>query len=120
MKAVLFFFLLVVALILAAILVPIGFIVGVVRSSIKIKLADYLFRFCIGIDQLGNVGCSDLFNLILIMPSAKDKFGNPDETISSVLGKNYQTKKLTWLGMGLNNFLNKLEKEHTIKAIEET
>ena len=106
----LFFFLLIVALVPSIILVPIGLVVGVVRSSIKIKPIDYLFKLCLGIGQLGNAGCADLFNICLIKSSAADKFGNPDEIISSVFGKNYQTKKLTWLRMGLNNFLNKFRK----------
>jgi hypothetical protein len=61
---------------------------------------------------------SGLFNEILI--KGKDhQFGNPDETISSVLGKNLRNKKLTLLGRVLNAVLNRIDENHSINAIEE-
>jgi hypothetical protein len=58
-----------------------------------------------------------LFNDILIKKGGH-KFGNPDETISSVLGKNFLKGKLSLMGKGLNWILNLIEKDHSIKAIE--
>lgn len=96
-------------------------IVSFFRRKIGIGLgniADYSLEVAVGIDQLGNVVCADLFNLILINKDGY-KFGNPDETISSVLGKNYVKKTLSLLGRILDTILNFLDKNHSVKSIEE-
>lgn len=46
-------------------------------------------------------------------------FTNPDQTVSSVIGKNHQKGTLTILGSGLYNLLNFIEPYHSEKAIEE-
>ena len=73
----------------------------------------YFFNIAIGIDRLGNLIAKDLFNDILIKKGGFE-FGDPLETISSVLGKNYIAKKLTWLGLGLANLLDFCQKNHVI------
>lgn len=84
------------------------------------NLGKYLFKIAYSIDQLGNVVCSELFNITLIKYKKDSyKFGNPDETISSVLGKNKQRNTLTKTGKLLSRFLNFLDKNHVIKSIEE-
>lgn len=40
-----------------------------------------------------------------------------DKTISYVLGVNAEKKSLTYLGRKLGNLLNKIEKDHLIKAV---
>jgi len=89
-------------------------------SQAVTNIGNYLFKIAYSIDQLGNVVCSELFNLTLIKYKKNSyKFGNPDETISSVLGKNKQRKTLTTLGKWLSKFLNFLDRNHVIKSIEE-
>ncbi|MCF6349253.1 MAG: hypothetical protein L3J20_13320 [Flavobacteriaceae bacterium] len=44
-------------------------------------------KFVLSIDQMGNVAMQDLFNDIFTIKNGY-QFGNEDETISSVLGKN--------------------------------
>jgi len=72
----------------------------------------------VSVDQLGNVVCKDLLDLTLIKKQGY-RFGNPDETISGVLGKNQNLKTLTITGRVLNYVLSLIEKDHSIKSIEE-
>lgn len=84
------------------------------------NISQYFRTVAIAIDQLGNVVCADLFNVTLIkFKKGAYKFGNPDETISGVLGKNQKLDKLTTVGKILNGILSLIEKDHSIKAIEE-
>jgi len=88
---------------------------------IKFKLKEldnYFFDLAIGNDQLGNVSCGYLFNHLLIKKTSVHKFGNEDETISSVLGKNKLDKTFKFLGYLLDNILDKLDSNHSINSIE--
>jgi hypothetical protein len=106
---------LIVAIILSIILFPIGFIISMFYPNRK----KYLYNIALGIDQLGNVICAKLFNLTLIYPSSIHKFGNEDETISGVIGKNKRLNTLTFVGRLLDMLLDIIDKNHSIKAIEE-
>jgi 8-oxo-dGTP diphosphatase len=105
---------LVVAILLAVILFPIGFLF----SMFYPKRGKYMYKVALAIDQLGNVVCARLFNFFLIDIEGH-KFGNEDETISSVLGKNKRTNTLTLFGILLDVLLELIDKNHNIKAIEE-
>lgn len=107
--------LLLLAILLAAILFPIGFAWGLIKKKERNK---YLFTIAIGIDQLGNVVCQNLFNAALIK-SHGYRFGREDETISSVIGKNHRDGTLTDAGKVLRILLDRIEKEHTKKWIKE-
>jgi hypothetical protein len=106
---------LIVAILVSIVLFPIGFIIAMLYP----KRGKYLFNIALGIDQLGNIVCAKLFDLTLIYQSSIHKFGNEDETISSVVGKNKQSKTLTLVGQLLNKLLDLLDKNHSIEAIEE-
>ena len=109
------------ALILKSIFYPLGFCYSIVLTLFKNgykELDNYLFKCAIADDQQANTYLAKLFNDILIKKGGH-KFGNPDETISSVLGKNFLIKKLSLVGRFLNWILNLIEKDHSIKAIEE-
>jgi 8-oxo-dGTP diphosphatase len=110
------FVLLVVAIVLAIIILPVGFGYQIISSLFK-ALNEYLFKVAKSIDQLGNVVCRDLFNDTLIKKDGY-RFGNEDRTISHVLGMNEKTKTLSILGMGLAWILNTIDKDHNRKAIE--
>ena len=105
---------LIVAILLSIILFPIGFIV----SMFYPKRGKYLYKIALGIDQLGNVVCARLFNFFLIDMEGY-QFGNEDETISSVLGKNKRANTLTFFGMALDALLELIDKNHNIEAIED-
>lgn len=110
------FILLVIALLLSVVLLPVGFAFQVITSLFK-AVDRYLFQIAKSIDQLGNVVCEHLFNLTLIKKEGY-KFGNEDVTISHVLGVNKGKGTLTWTGEALAWLLNKIEKHHVEKAIE--
>lgn len=102
------------AILISMILFPIGFI----TSMFYPKREKYLYSIARGIDQLGNVVCGRLFNLTLITSHSIHKFGNEDETISSVIGKNKLANTLTLSGHLLDKLLDAIDKNHSIKAIE--
>jgi hypothetical protein len=64
------------------------------------------------------VFCAELFNDLLIKDDS-DQFGDEDETISSVLGKNQLKNNLTKLGQLLNSLLNLIDNNHSINSIEQ-
>jgi hypothetical protein len=110
-----------VSIFLAGVIYPIGFIYSVVLTLIKSgwhSLDEYLFRCALANDQHGNTFLAKLFNDTLIKHGGH-KFGNPDETISSVLGKNKLKNKLSFLGKCLDYILHLLDNNHSIKSIEE-
>ena len=102
------------AYIMLTILAPIGII-----WSLIARTKDYFWNIAISLDQLGNVICADPMNFLFIQSYSKYKFGNPDETISSVLGKNQLHDRLKPLGKSLVVFLALLDENHSIKSIEE-
>lgn len=59
----------------------------------------------------------DLFNQLLICKGGY-KFGNRDETISSVLGKNVELNTLSKLGQLLNSILDFIEAGHSLNSID--
>lgn len=122
--------LLIVALALAVVLLPLGLLrtIGEIWfrfffpswNSASKKGLWYLggiFRsVAIGIDQIGNSVCRDLFNRCLIT-SSWYKFGKVQETISSVLGKNQETWTLTLVGRAVVGILDWLDKDHCRESI---
>lgn len=114
----------IVALLLFSALAPFGVLYGVGASFVRVKIgegfqkiAGYFMSIAISIDQSGNVFCKELFNDALIRPKGHS-FGNEDETISSVLGKNKLTNTLTWAGKSLDWVLNLFERDHSVISIE--
>jgi len=110
----------IVSKVLVVLFYPIGFTYSVILTICKsgFKALDkYLFQCAIATDQHANTYLAKLFNDIMIKPSGH-KFGNPDETISSVLGKNKLKNKLSLIGKGLDLLLNMIEDNHSIKSID--
>jgi len=108
------------ARILTYIIYPFGFTYSILLTLFKSgykEVDDYLFKCAIAEDQRGNTYLSKLFNDVLIKVGGH-RFGDPDETISSVLGKNQLTKTLSIFGRLLNRVLNKIEDNHSVKSIE--
>ncbi len=116
------FILLAVALLLSAVLLPVGVIFTIVRClqlwSWK-KAVGYAtamaFSVAVGLDVLGNVVCRDFFNAVMLQ-SGGYGFGNQHETISRVLGINKQKQTLTDAGRALANLLNFIDPGHVEKA----
>jgi len=77
----------------------------------------YFLDTAINIDKFGNRELRASLNKYLITKDSKDRFGVNNETISSVLGKNQQNKRLTKLGICISNILDFLDKNHCRKSI---
>ncbi len=111
-------------ILLFVVLAPIGLLTTIILLFIKDARerystpASYAYAIAFCIDLLGNVVCGDLLNITLIKKGGY-KFGRAGETISSALGKNYLFDKLSETGLFINNFLNKIDKDHTVNAIQE-
>jgi len=78
--------------------------------------SGYFKSSAINLDKFGNREFRTLFNKALIN-SKGHRFGNIEETISSVLGKNQLTGTLTKCGSILVWVLDKIENDHALKSI---
>lgn len=110
------------AILLGVILIPIGLLYSLGfrlsnNFSIPERLSAYLYTCSLAIDQLGNVFCSDLFNHTLITSYASVLFGNPDQTISAVLGYAQNNNSLTKIGGWVVNLLDTIDPDHCKKAM---
>ena len=122
-----------IASILSVVLLPLGIIwtVGeiIVRifSSFQKKsaftksiwfLTATLHSLALGLDQIGNAVCRDMFNRLLIDEDWY-KFGKVQETISSVLGKNERDWTLSLGGLLLVIVLDSIDKDHCKNSIQD-
>ena len=112
-----------VALIIFSLVFPFGLIYQLItlikKRNLNIYLSDYFFKLAQCIDQLGNVAYRGLFNDILLTKISKAAFGDNQETISSVIGKNLEANTLSKTGIWLNKILNLIQPNHSIISIEE-
>lgn len=83
-------------------------------------LADYFYNAAASTDQSGNAYNVSLFNHTMIQykNDKAHRFGQRDEVISSVLGKNYRTKTQTKFGFFVDRVLHLLDPYHTVRSIE--
>lgn len=113
--------LLLLATILYWAIVPITFLLTCLFFLVTFKfnkLNIYLFDCAVSKDQHGGVYVRHLFNKMMTIKGGYP-FGNPDETISSVLGKNKKNSKLTVIGKTIDRILSAIDPGHSISAIEE-
>jgi len=100
---------------------PFGFLYTVLRQIMlrQIKSLNIFFvQVALALDVAGNVMMQHLLNDILLVRNHNTYyFGNAKETISSVIGKNSLTNTLSFLGICLNDFLNFLDKNHSLNSI---
>ncbi|VAV85076.1 hypothetical protein MNBD_BACTEROID02-795 [hydrothermal vent metagenome] len=112
--------LLILSILLIIITGPIGILYGMFYSFYKkfiSGIGTYFLEMAISIDQLGNVVMQHLLNLILLRKNAY-KFGNPDETISSVIGKNLEKCTLTPFGKIISKTLDAIDPNHSLNSID--
>lgn len=84
----------------------------------KGKAGGYFLSSAVNLDRFGNYEFRTLFNLTLRKKHGYE-FGNFEETISSVLGKNQRDGTLSFAGKCLVWILDKLDKDHCKRAISE-
>jgi hypothetical protein len=76
----------------------------------------YFLSSATNLDKFGNREFRTLWNKVLITNKGY-QFGNINETISSVLGKNQRDNTLTKAGKVLVWILDKIDKNHCYKSI---
>jgi len=107
--------LLILAILIASILIPIGFIYSILRHLNGILKVGNNVAYLI--DIIGNVICAELFNDLLIINKNVHLFGNKRETISEALGINYFQRNLTKLGYKLFFLVELHDYKHFHKAL---
>tara|TARA_R100001163_G_scaffold16834_1_gene15153 strand:- start:15254 stop:15643 length:390 start_codon:yes stop_codon:yes gene_type:complete len=115
------FLVLSVAIILLYLFLPVVVIFYMIKYLLtgnKRELKVWFFRSAREIDVFANVVGADLFNAIFITNGGY-KFGNPKETISSVLGKNQRDKTLSLAGDLLRWILDLIDDNHCLNSIND-
>jgi hypothetical protein len=114
------FILFLVSSILKIVLSPILYSYGVIVSIKRKELDSWHKQLALSKDQYGNALGKYIFNRFLITKDSNHKFGNIDETISSVIGKNKKENTLTRTGICLDRLLDFFDSNHSIKSIDLT
>ena len=110
-----------IAIILLYLLLPVIIIFMILKyifTGNKKMLAVWFFRTAREIDIFANVVGAEFWSSVFITDGGY-KFGNPKETISSVLGKNQRDKTLTLLGDMIRWILDRIEKDHCLLSIND-
>ena len=103
----------IIATILWIILTPINWII----VSFKHGLSNaYFMETATDIDKFGNRNFRTFLNTTMRVRNGYN-FGNVNETISSALGKNQRDGTLSWFGKFIAFVLDKIDKDHCKKSI---
>ena len=94
----------------------INYIVVLLKSKDHAK--GYFRATAVKMDKFGNREFRTLFNCTLRKSNGYE-FGNVNETISSVLGKNQRDKTLTFTGKCLVAILDFIDKNHCRNSIND-
>ena len=124
MRLIVNFGLFLIAGLLVAVLLPFAVVFAIVKGIYKRKIRDwnramtvYFYSMAFALDKFGNVLIAPMFNTIMIVTAPQFLlFGNPNETISSCLGRNDMHGNLSWLGSCLCCLLNLIDENHCEKA----
>ena len=110
---------LIVAMVLLYLLLPIVALFMILKYLLtgdKRTLSVWFWRTARAIDIFANVNGAEFFNAIFIIEGGY-KFGNPQETISSVIGKNQRDKTLSLAGNILRWMLDRISQDHCLNSI---
>ena len=86
--------------------------------ALKFKDLGYFKSSAVNLDRFGNSEFRTLFNLTLKKKGGYE-FGNFEETISSVFGKNQRDNTLSFAGKVRVFILDTMDKNHCKKSIKE-
>ena len=92
---------------------PLSFI-----NFLFVRQKGYFKDSAINIDKFGNREFRTSLNRCLITENSPFQFGNINETISSVLGKNQRFGHLTKFGKVICKILDTIDKNHCEKSIQ--
>ena len=105
----------IIATILWVILTPINWVIVTIKYGLS---NSYFLETATDIDKFGNRNFRTFLNATMRVRNGYN-FGNVNETISSALGKNQRDKTLSWFGKFIAFVLDKIDKEHCKKSINE-
>ena len=104
---------------------PIFILMGIVYSMKDVltipfwnTLSEKIYKSATLFSQLGNVWMKELLNDVCVV-SGGHQYGNEDDSISDITGRNLRDGTLTKTGIGLAKFLNLLGKDHALESIDE-
>lgn len=86
-------------------------------NFILVRSTNYFRDTAVNVDRYGNRDLRTLWNKTLIKSNSKYRFGDINETISSVLGRNQVAGTLTFTGKSLASLLDLIDKNHCVKSI---
>lgn len=102
---------------IATLFAPVGVLLCLAIRIVRgLKLSDLLLNVAYIDDVLINVSWGDVFNLIFRKMKRGYPYGNPNDSISRVLGKNKQLFTLTQFEEWVAKQLNKIDRDHVEKA----
>jgi len=81
-------------------------------------LSEKIYKSATLFSHLGNVWMKELLNDVCVV-SGGHQYGNEDDSISDITGRNLRDEKLTKTGIGLAKFLNILGTDHALESIDE-
>lgn len=87
-------------------------------NALNVRKKGYFLDTAINIDRFGNREFRFSLNKYLIKENSPFEFGNIEETISSVLGKNQRFGYLTKFGKIICKILDTIDKNHCEKSIQ--
>lgn len=105
------------ATVISMVVTPIYYIVTFKWKSGWIALDDWFFKMALGLDQFGNISNRETLK-ILLTKKGGHPFGDEDDTVSYVIGRNKYKGKLNRFGKLNERLLNAIEKKHVEIAIQ--
>jgi hypothetical protein len=104
---------------------PIFILMGIVYSMKDVltipfwnTLSEKIYKSATLFSQLGNVWMKELLNDVCVTKDGTP-YGDEDDSISDITGRNQRDGTLTKTGIGLAKFLNLLGKDHALESIDE-
>lgn len=116
--------LLIIAVILTAIFTAISLIFDPIYYLVTLKwqsgfnhLGGWFKKLAISVDQFGNASSATILNFLLRKKGGVD-FGDEDDTISYIIGRNHYRNTLTFLGKIIRLILHLIDRHHVEKAVD--
>tara|TARA_R110000772_G_scaffold51709_4_gene118591 strand:+ start:161 stop:622 length:462 start_codon:yes stop_codon:yes gene_type:complete len=116
--------LLILAIVFTAFFVILSFIFDPIYYLIRLKwqsglnhLGDWFKKLSISLYQFGNASAATMLNFALRKKGGID-FGDEDDTISYVIGRNYYHNSLTIFGHMIRLILHLIDRNHVQKAVD--
>lgn len=88
------------------------------KKSFWVGLNDKIFKTALLYDHFANVWMKEILNDVLVK-NGGHLYGDEDDTISDITGRNERDNYLTPFGVKFTRFLDILGKNHSLESIDE-